>query len=330
MRVYVTGGKGFLARNLIRTFHAAGHTVITDDDISMKIRMAFTPQTNEICVHRNSEDAWAKLFKSFEIDVVVHNAAIVGTDVVALDPVTSVLTNIQGTYNICRAANASGTAVCYLGTTVIYDVAEYQDSMIKEDSKKRPLTYYGVQKLAGEGVVMSVAKKWNVIRPLFAFGGDGDMNSMIAKGIYAKLKNKEKVDIFLNPSKIKDYLHASDFCAAVVLACSSPEGWMTDWNVAAETPMDARDVAYMLDTVSGENISLLIKWHSSADYLGNHRLSSQKIRENLGWKPALDLSEGIQRTVEWIRDADKSYNPLAYLEAAARRGTDLLQHFPRV
>ena len=334
MKLYVSGQNGFIARNLKVTLELWGHEVVTDNELFYHLdhegkTLATVPKTGEACVHRNSEDAWTKAFYDNDIDVVVHNAAVVGTDVVALNPAEAVLSNVQGTHNIVRAANRAGAAVCYLGTTVIYDTAKYQDEPITELSDKRPRTYYGMQKLAGEQIVMEMANKWTVVRPLFAFGGDGDMNSLIAKSIYTGLTGKT-VDMFLDPGKVKDYLHVDDFCKAVELVCSdiSGPGWGTDWNVAAETPLPAGEIIKELQKVMGTTVEHLLKWKASTDYLGNHRLSAEKLRTKLGWKPTLDLTSGIQETLAWIRTAS-GYNPLKHLEEAAARGTDLLQHFPK-
>jgi nucleoside-diphosphate-sugar epimerase len=217
MRFYVTGGAGFIGQHLKKKLASRGHSILSDADLTGD-RMITLPKTGEVCVHRNSEDAWAKAFKRYKVDVVVHNAAVVGTDVVALNPAEATLSNVHGSYNIVRAANAADVGVCYMGTTVIYDTPAYQNQQIFEGAVRKPLTYYGVQKLAGEQIVTAMAKRWSVVRPLFAFGDEGDMNSLIAKSIYASLQNKESVDIFLDPSKIKDYLHVSDYCEAVALS----------------------------------------------------------------------------------------------------------------
>jgi len=178
MRFYVTGGEGFIGRHLKKKLASRGHSILSDADL-IGDGMVTLPKTGEVCVHRNSEDAWAEAFKRYEVDVVVHNAAVVGTDVVALNPAEATLSNVHGSYNIVRAANAADVGVCYMGTTVIYDTPAYQNQQIFEDSVRKPLTYYGVQKLAGEQLVTGMAKRWSVVRPLFAFGDEGDMNSLI-------------------------------------------------------------------------------------------------------------------------------------------------------
>lgn len=330
MRFYITGGAGFIGRHLKKHLMQRGHSILSDSDL-IGDGMETLPATGEVCVHRNSEETWAKAFKKYGVDVVVHNAAVVGTDVVALNPAEATLSNVHGTYNIVRAANAADVGVCYMGTTVIYDTPSYQQSQIFEDSVRKPLTYYGVQKMAGEQLVTSMAKKWSVVRPLFAFGGEGDMNSLVAKSIYASLQGKNSVDMFLDPTKVKDYLHVSDYCAAVTLICESPAGWGTDFNVAAETPHTAAEIVRMVSRAAGKDVEKIVRWHPKTDYLGNHRLSSEKVRKQIGWSPRLDLEGGIKETYEWITSsAASSYNPLKYLDEAAKKNKDLLQHFPVV
>lgn len=334
MKIYITGNAGFIAKNLKSVLEDRGHIVVNDSDLFSGHEHRLVSKTGEVCVHRNDEHLWSAVFERHKIDVVVHNAAVVGTDVVALNPQEAVLSNIQGTYNIVRAANKAGVGVCYLGTTVIYDTPNYQDDLITEKSVKNPLTYYGVQKLGGEQIVTGMAKKWTVVRPLFAFGGLGDMNSLIAKTLFANFTGKTSVDIFLDPHKVKDYLHVSDFCRAVEMACVS--GWGEDWNVAAETPLPAGQIVTAMSDVLKSDLDSLVKWHPQTDYLGNHRLSSEKIRSKLGWKPELSLEGGIMATADWMHYVSApgtscgGYNPLKYLEEAKSKGTDLLEHFPTV
>ena len=330
MKFYVTGQHGFVAKNLKIALEKKNHEVI--DDVELFAGGTYQVNKNgEACVHRISEDLWYQALYDNDIDTVIHNAAIVGTDVVALNPSEACLSNVQGTHNIVRAANRAKAGICYLGTTVIYDTAKYQDKWITESSDKKPTTYYGIQKLAAENIVTSFADKWSIVRPLFAFGGDGDNNSLIAKTLYANLAYKKNVDIFLDPMKIKDYLHVSDFCNAVELVCrdSAGRGWGTDWNVAAETPIPVHLICNEITKHLARDASSIIKWHPSTDYLGNHRLSAEKIRTKLGWKPVLDLSTGIFETMNWIKCGHSGYNPLKYLENAASSGIDLLQHFPK-
>jgi nucleoside-diphosphate-sugar epimerase len=330
MKVFITGEQGFIGRNLI-TYTQPGIEVISGIH-SKNEEAAFISQyhtdKDEPCIHRNSEDAWQAFFEVNDIDVVIHNAAVVGTDVVALNSKESTLTNVQGTYNICRAAKKAGIPVCYIGTTVIYDTQQFQEVYIKEDSTRGPTTLYGCQKLCSEDIVKSQTDKWMIVRPLFAYGGEGDMNSLIAKTIYGALNNKEQIDMFLDPHKVKDYMHVSDFCRGV-WTCIQDGLWYDDWNIASENPYTTSEIVSVIEDVVGRDLSNVIKWHPQTDYLGNHRLLSHKLKNVSSWQPKISLREGIQMSYKSISSSE-GYNPLTHLEEADDRDIDLTEFFPKI
>lgn len=322
MRIFITGEKGFIGSNLVERMALYDNMTFVSGGISKTMTM-HAPE--EPCVHSNDIQVWKDFFQLHKIDVVIHNAATVGTDVVALNSKDSTLTNVQGTYNICRAAKHLSIPVCYMGTTVIYDTKKYQNTSIVETSDRGPHTLYGCQKLCAEDIVKSQTSRWMVVRPLFAYGGVGDMNSLIAKTIFAALNQKENIDMFLDPTKIKDYMHVNDFCDAVLSAVNTGM-WNQDWNVAAETPYLTSEIIDMIEDVTGLQISSSILWHRTTDYLGNHKLSSKKFREVSGWKPQISLIDGIAMSYKSILEAE-GYNPLKHLEDAKDKDIDLTEFY---
>lgn len=344
MRFLITGENGFIGRNLARVISEEGHEFVSISLCSKNpyrhvVENAITQgglhyQSGQIpvpCVYKCGPSCWQFLFESLNIDVVVHNAAVVGTDVVGLNPIEATLTNVLGTRNVAIGAQQSGIAISYIGSTVIYDVRNYQHTSIVEGSKCNPLTYYGQLKLIGEDLIRMLNTRWNIVRPLFAYGGYGDMNSLIAKVFYAYLTNRAKVDVFLDPTKVKDYIFVDDFCRAVIKACADGL-WMDDYNVAAETPCTVAEIVQKMEDLLGASLNGLIHWHPETDYLGNHRVSAQKFRNCSGWQPKFSLEDGLARALEDIRVVKLSemsvYNPLRYLDQAAELEVDLPKLFP--
>ena len=324
MKILITGHRGFIASNLPRAFKELDHEIINPNQLKLTHKLS----TGEHCVYRNSEDDWARELKRLKVDVVIHNAAAVGTDVVALNPGEATLSNVTGTYNISRAAEKVGAAVLFLGTTVIYNTELYQSSWIAERSSHGPRTYYGSLKLAGEYIVKSHCSKWSVVRPLFCYGGVGDNNSLIAKGFFGAATGKQQIDMFLDPGKIKDYMRVEDFSDAVATVVDK-ELWNNDWNVAAETPETTGKIVEMMSAIACKELKSVVRWHPGTDYLGNHRLSSQKFRDASGWSPKHDLYNGLEKSWNDIQRnlGSTDYNPLRYLEDAKNRGIDLKQFF---
>ena len=325
MRVFITGEKGFIGRNLTERIKQYDDMGFVTGALSADSQNMIYHKECEPCVHSNNVATWKEFFSKNNVNVVIHNAAAVGTDVVALDPIKSTSTNVAGTYNICRAAKQLNIPVCYMGTTVIYDTKNYQNEKIEENSNRGPVTLYGCQKLCAEDIVKTQTSKWMIVRPLFAYGGVGDMNSLIAKSIYGAINKKKNINMFLDPTKIKDYMHVNDYCDAVLTAINQ-NMWYQDWNVAAETPLMTGEIIDMIQSITSLNLDSVIRWHPSTDYLGNHMLTSWKFRNVSGWSPKIDMSLGIKMSFESIMKA-KGYNPLRYLEEAKERNIDLTKFY---
>jgi nucleoside-diphosphate-sugar epimerase len=328
MRIAVTGESGFIGKNLPKSIEKYGHEFVSlNNYVDFIVRRS---RTDEPCVYSNSESVWIKALSALNVDCIIHNAAVVGTDVVAQNIEDSTLSNVAGTHNIVRASNYLNIPVVYTGTTVIYDTALYQDTEITEYSDMYPTTMYGCQKLASENIIKGMCKKWLIVRPLFAYGGIGDMNSLPAKTFYSLLKNKKNLDMFLDPKKSKDYLHVEDFCDGVLEAINL-DYWQDDYNVSRCTPMITQEIVEMMSSIANRDCMDIIRWHPETDYLGNHRLTSRKLQSRCNWEPKYSLYTGLTSVWHEVNDKlDNSYNPLEYLESAKENDFDILSHFPKV
>ena len=329
MRIAITGEQGFIAKNLAKIIDDYNHTFVSLDNSSFAQNFVVT-EHGELCVYSNSIEDWSQLLSDLDIDIIVHNAAVVGTDVVALNPRHAISTNVLGTHIITEAANNTNTTIVYIGTTVIYDTYRYQETDILEDSTILPRTNYAVQKYAGEMTVKNNAKSWLVVRPLFAYGGEGDMNSLISKSLFCLNNKINSLDMFLNPEKIKDYMHVEDFCSNVMdLIIHNIRN--DDFNITAENPHNTLEIVSLIEEVTGRDLNSVIQWHPETDYLGNHRLSNKKFVDVIGSSRTRSLKEGIRQSWDSIRDLDKNseFNPLKYLDEAKDKNINLKEFFPK-
>ena len=321
MNVFITGEQGLIAQNIIKE---AKENFDDVKIISGAVDYLNMYQAGEPCVYQNSIEQWRFFFELNKIDVIIHNAAVVNTEVVGMNLERATRTNDEGTYKICMAAQKLNIPVCYMGTTVIYDAFKYQREKITEKSNYGPHTLYGCQKLAAEYIVKSHAPKWMIIRPLFAYGGKGDMNSLIAKSIYGCLNNKQ-VDMRLDPLKYKDYMYVSDYANAVLTAITQYL-WNDEWNIAAETPHITQDIIKIIEDVCDLDMSSTINWKPNSDYTGNHRLDSSKFRKASGWAPKITLRAGIKMSYSTILEST-DYNPLVHLEEAEKKNINVGDFF---
>ena len=154
------------------------------------------------------------------------------------------------------------------------------------------------------------------------------MNSLIAKSLFGVKNGIENIDMFLNPEKIKDYMHVEDFCANVLSLISS-DVRNEDFNITACNPFNTLEIVSIIEEVSGSSLENVIKWHPETDYLGNHRLTNKKFVDFMKHSHTRTLKEGIRQSWESIKDASESYNPLVHLDHAKNLDIDLKKIFPK-
>ena len=95
MRALITGEKGFIGTNLPKSLVKHDIEFINLNDKNGRI--AYPAKVNgndEMCVHRISVREWARSFETLKIDMVIHNAAVVGTDFTSLATIVPAMSHV--------------------------------------------------------------------------------------------------------------------------------------------------------------------------------------------------------------------------------------------
>jgi nucleoside-diphosphate-sugar epimerase len=333
-RAFLTGENGFIAKNLVRV---AGDRIKFINDprsdykpVGWVINRHYLNNKGEVDFSENREEL-LEFLKEMKCNLIIHNGAIVGTDVCGLHPKEAVINNVYGTFNIAMIAKKLKIPVVYLGTTVIYDTQKIQEDWIVENSPIFPRTLYASTKYEGELIIRAYCResKYCILRPLFCYGGEGDMNSLIAKSVHNHFYRQKPFKIFLNPEKYKDYMHVDDFCEAIIIAATTPYimNFCTDFNISVDDAIRTYEVADNLRK-AGINTDF-IKWVPETDYLGNHRVSNRKFRiaARNTWSAKIPLISGIEKTIDEIVNMKSYYNPFEHLDEIEKKGIDIETHY---
>ena len=330
-RVFLTGEMGFIAQNLLEV--VGDRLTFINKDIRHKSPRVGKNHKGEIDFVATQITTLKKQLKNHGCDGIIHNGAIVGTDVCGLKPRKAILNNVYGTFNIASIAKELNIPVVYIGTTVIYDTQEYQDDFIEEESLIFPRTLYATTKYEGELIIKAYCQesRYCILRPLFCYGGRGDMNSLIAKTIFNDMSGRKKpFKIFLDPTKIKDYMHVNDFCEAVVIAATNDYilDFNTDFNISADNPIKTHEIVEEIAKVADTSY---IKWVPETDYLGNHMINNAKFKivtsKTGRWSPKIELSEGIKTVCDSIGRPNNGYNPFEHLDKIEKNKINIETHY---
>lgn len=171
-RAFVTGGSGYVGRNLIRALRARGDEVralARSDAAAETVRaLGAEPVPGELADTDTLRDAMS------DCDVVYHAAARVGE---WGDPRAFHRVNVEGTRSVLAAAEAAGVAaLVHVGTEAVYANGHPLTGLDETTPKpRRPLPRYPRTKAIAEDLVLEAASerlRTVVIRPRFIWGGD--------------------------------------------------------------------------------------------------------------------------------------------------------------
>lgn len=181
-----------------------------------------------------------------------------------------------------------------------------QETPAAEDQPLSPVSFHGAGKVAMEAFVHAYSRYYGapvrVLRPSNVYGsGQSYRNNF---GLIRKLLEHQlrriPVDIWGDGSQVRDYLYIDDCIDACMKAASLTADGFRVYNVGAGEGHSVNEVCSMVEAVTGRPLKRHYRDGRASD-VKRIVLDSSRIREELGWRPATALKEGIARTWEWLQ-----------------------------
>ena len=304
-RIVVTGGAGFIGSHLVRALLEAGaaHVRVLDDlrcgdpanlgqaaaDVEIvRIRLGWDDPTAHL----------AGAHAVFHLAAEKHNQSV-GR------PAELLRANVEGTHQLLAAAVGHGVAHVVF-TSSLYVYGRMADPPCAERDCPRPTTVYGISKLAGEHLLGHFAAhhglRGTALRLFFVYGprqlaGMG-YKSVIVR-TFERLLAGQPPTIYGDGTQALDYVYVDDVVDALLRALA-PAAAGQVFNVASGTPVSVRHLVTAMTAVAdapGAPIFEPPDWTAGTSRSG----SPARIAKVLGWRPRVELAEGLGRTLAWMR-----------------------------
>jgi UDP-glucose 4-epimerase len=328
MRWLITGGCGFIGRNLIRRAARDPEAVFRIvDDVSTGTREELRAVTE--FVERDPNDpavewaAWTRSRVEFvaadirDADiarratagagVVAHLAANTGVAPSVEDPMRDCTANVIGTLNYLEACrhNRVPRFVFASSGAPIGDCKP----PIHEELAAHPVSPYGASKLAGEAYCSAYARSFGIETVALRFGNcygplSNHKNSVVAKFIREALAGGTW-EIYGDGNQTRDFIFVEDIAEAMVLAAAADGVGGEVFQIASSAETTVLELATKLAAVlKTHGISAPRIRHSKprvGDVKRNYS-DTTKAQTRLGWRPQVSLDQGVARTVKWFLD----------------------------
>ena len=285
MKIFVTGGAGFIGIHLCRKL-ALHHEVTVFDNFSNSKQEHFPVIPNLTLIVGDILDS-SKLHNSMKNhDIVIHLAA--KTDVI--DSISNsddtFKTNVKGTQNIVNSCESHSISKIIVTSSA----AVYQNSTnyVDETSDTKPSSPYGQSKLDMEKIIKE-SKVNHIILRLFNVYGNGQTKGVIAKFIENLSKN-EPLIIFGDGSAIRDFIHIDDVVNAILLSIKSKSGV---YNIASGTTTSINNLAKLLKELFNKKSKIIFKPIRPGEIIFS-AANVDKSQKELKFHPKISLNDGLK------------------------------------
>ncbi len=241
-----------------------------------------------------------------EIDTVIHLAAQTIVPIANRNPVSTLETNVAGTWALLEAARRS-PAVKQI--VIASSDKAYGEQAILPYDESTPLQGrhpYDVSKSAADLIAQSYALTYGVpvtITRCGNFYGGGDLNwSRIVPGTIRSVLRGQRPIIRSDGGFVRDYFYVEDGAAAYTFTserlAENRDVAGEAFNFSNEQPMSVLDIVGVILRIMDSSLAPDVRNEASHE-IRNQYLSAQKARAVLGWKPLFEMDEGMRRTVDW-------------------------------
>jgi len=308
MRYLVTGGAGFIGRNLIAYINnrdSIAHFTVID---SLKSGINNFESKNitflELDITSIKLNDWIELLRN--VDYVFHLAAEkYNSPGASFNSIVN--TNINASNTLFEACAKSPVKKVFFASS-LYAYGSLGPGAMDEDNTCAPITHYGMSKLAGENLlkIMEVKFKlnWVAARLFFIYGPgqylNGGYKSVIVKN-FENLSRGEPCIVNGSGRQSLDYVYVEDCCEAIYNLTIKSDCSAMVYNISTGTAISIESLVKKMNEISGSNNFQIVKvppdWTEGSIRFG----SNKKIRNAINWKPSTPLETGLRETWAWVK-----------------------------
>jgi nucleoside-diphosphate-sugar epimerase len=306
----VTGAAGFIGSHIADRLLRDGHRVLAVDNLltgnqaNLDHLRALNADFDFHQVSITELDDLAPLM--IGVDTVFHQAALPSVPRSVEDPLETHKHCVTGTLNVLIAARDGGVRrVVYAASSSAY--GDQAGDFKSEEMSPKPISPYGVAKLAGELYCQSFTQVYGLettcLRYFNVFGPRQDPTSQYAAVIplfITTMLQGRRPTIYGDGHQSRDFTFIDNVVHGNLLASSAPDSSGQSMNLATGGRVSLLDLVDKLNALLGTDIQPIHADERPGD-IKHSRAAVDRARELLDFAPVVDFDAGLARTVDWYR-----------------------------
>jgi UDP-glucose 4-epimerase len=313
-RVLLTGGLGFLGLNLVPLLLEAGAEVRVLTRSLPPLALAWLDDLRDgrgvEVLQGDIADAGRMPGWLDGAGLVINLAGESGAAKSLRDAHADMQVNIAGHLNLLDGIRnlAAFPRVVFVSSRLVYGVTGAEP--VDEERPPRPTSLYGLHKLTVEHYYRIYHQHYGIPYAILRLTNPYGLYQLperrhygiVNRFVMAAIRN-ETIQLYGGGPQLRDYIHVHDAARAVVRAAVDPGAVGETLNAGAGRSVSLGDVARRIVALAGAGRIEEVPWPEGAQKVetGDFVCDTRRITERLGWRPAIDLDQGLRRTVEGYR-----------------------------
>lgn len=307
--ILVTGGYGFIGSEFLRRAVARGENSLVNVDFETyagdRRRLGLVERRVDSKQLDVADEALIDLAREVRPRAIVHFAAESHVTRSETQDELFRRTNVVGTERVLQAAEASeAELVIHISTDEVYGPC-YGDPFTEDD--KEPGIGLATSPYArSKALADDVAQKWAeripvvIVRPTNCYGPWQHPEKAVARWTIRALLDLP-LPVWGAGDQVRDWMFVQDACSGIELLLDKGEPGQI-YNLGPEGAQRSNEeIARLIAHTSGRlETSVYLTEYDRPQHDVRYAIDSSRIR-TLGWRPEIELEEGIERTVEWYR-----------------------------
>ena len=300
----VTGAAGFIASHIASKLIQSGHQVWTIDNLKTG-----DPDKIPAGVHfiegACQDDATIAQLKNTRFDAIIHIAGQSSGQISFEDPLYDFQTNVEATVKLAEyALRTQSYRFIYASSMSVY--GHVPDEPIAESRLPKPISFYGIGKLASEQCLQMYAGRGlqpTAIRFFNVYGPNQNMNNLKQGmiSIYlAQLVKNDKVVVKGALDRFRDFIYIDDAVDFVTTVLDDPKALNGIFNCGTGVKTTVDDLLKKLIRISGINKEVVQEGSTPGDQKGIYADTSLA-QKMFAFKPKTNLDTGLPAMIEWVK-----------------------------
>ena len=312
-RAFVTGAAGFIGSHVARHLAEQGAEVVCLERDSVRANplemLGVRPRVTVVSGALEDGALMERILNEYEIDAVFHLAAQGLIGIANRSPLSTLESNIRGTYTLLEACRRRPTVRRIVVASSDKAYGSHENLPYTEEYALLGQFPYDASKACVDILTRSYAHTCGVpatvTRAANAYGfGDLNFSRIVPSTMVSVLRNEPPV-LRSDGKAVRDFVYVEDLARGYLLLAEHIEETAGEaFNLGSGEQVQILDLVNRIIRLGGKEKQLLPRILGEGKLPGEiekQYISSEKIFARIGWRPQVSLEEGLRRTMEWYR-----------------------------